>query len=193
MSLTHTAVVARRIKRGRERDYEAWLVKVAAALEDADGFDGMISLSSMNAQGSARTILIRFQSAEALARWEQSGVRHNLAEEGNRFSSAYYQTATGVETFFSLPGSASTPPRWKMCLLTIPTVYVLLNVLLFILMRIIPGMNQWPASVRMAPVISIMTVLLTYVCLPALTRVFAPWLFAPAAPSMTQNFEESNS
>jgi antibiotic biosynthesis monooxygenase (ABM) superfamily enzyme len=32
-------------------------------------------------------------------------------------------------------------------------------------------------------------VLLTYLCLPALSKLFAPWLFARTAPSTTQAFE----
>ena len=193
MSVTHTAVIARKIKRGHEPDYELWLAKVAAALHGADGYDGMTSLSSPDPLGSVRTLLIRFLSAEALSQWEKSALRHNLAEEGNRFSTAYYQTAPGVETFFSVPGSSSVPPRWKMCLLTIPTVYFLLNGLLFILLRLIPSMKDWPTGVRMVPVISIMTVLLTYVCLPALSRAFAPWLFSRAPQTITRGFETSRS
>lgn len=193
MSEIHTAVVARKIKPGRQRDYERWLEKVAAALHRADGYEGMTSLSSPDSQGVVRTLLIRFASAEALSNWEQSTVRHNLAQEGNAFSTAYYRTAPGLETFFAVPGASSAPPRWKMCVLTIPTVYVLLNGLLFVLVRVFPGMKDWPTAARMLPVISVMTVLLTYVCLPALSRAFAPWLFLRVTHSQTRSFEPSNS
>jgi antibiotic biosynthesis monooxygenase (ABM) superfamily enzyme len=193
MSAVHTAVVTRKIKPGRESEYEAWLADVAAALHNAEGYDGMTALSSRDSLGTVRTLLIRFQSAEALSQWEHSTIRHRLADEGNRFSTYYYQTAPGVETFFSVPGSSSVPPRWKMCLLTIPTVYVLLNALLFILLRLIPSMQDWPSPVRMVPVICLMTVLLTYVCLPALSNAFASWLFARSAPADIQRFKPSNS
>lgn len=189
MSVVHTAVVARKIKRGREREYDQWLAKVAAALHRAAEYDGMTTISSPDPQGSLRTLLIRFQSAEALSDWEGSTIRHVLAAEGNRFSTAYYQTAPGVETFFSVPGSLPGPPRWKMCILTIPAVYLLLNVVLFILVHLIPRLADWPVQVRMIPVTCIMTVLLTDVCLPALSKLFAPWLFSRAKPSTTQTFE----
>lgn len=189
MSIIHTAVVARKIKRGCEREYDQWLAKVAAALHRADGYDGMTAISSPDPQGSVRSLLIRFQSAGALSAWEESTIRHQLAAEGNRFSTAYYQTAPGVEAFFSVPGSLPGPPRWKMCILTIPAVYLLLNVVLFILLHLIPGLADWPVQVRMIPVTCIMTVLLTYVCLPTISKLFAPWLFARATPSTTQRFE----
>ncbi len=186
MSVAHTAAVARKIKRARER--EQWLAKVAAALHRAAGYDGMTAISSPGPQGSVRTLLIRFQSGEALSNWEGSTIRHLLATEGDRFSTAYYQTAPGVETFFSVPGSLPGPPRWKMCILTIPAVYLLINVVLLVLL-LIPGLAEWPAQARMVPVTCIMTVLLTYVCLPALSKLFAPWLFARATPPTTQTFE----
>ncbi len=193
MSIVHTAVVARRIKRGREREYEEWLAKVATALHGAAGYDGMTALASPDAQGSVRTLLIRFKSAAELSNWENSKVRQSLAEEGNRFSTAYYQTAPGVETFFAVPASTTAPPRWKMCLLTIPVVYLLVNGVLIVLAHLLPSMRAWPPEARMLPVIPIMTVLLTYVALPAMSKMFAPWLFSPPSAPARQNFEPSNS
>lgn len=187
MSDVHTAVVARKIKRGRESEYERWLARVAAALHSAPGYDGMTAISSPDPQGSVRTLLVRFVSAKALSDWEASTIRHVLAEDGNRFSTAYYQTAPGVEAFFSVPGPLPPPPRWKMCVLTIPTVYVLINLVLFFLL-LVPGIAEWPAAVRMVPVICVMTLLLTYVFLPAVSKLFAPWLFAHAASSTRQSF-----
>lgn len=190
MNDVHTAVVARKIRRGRERYYEQWLTKVATALHSVPGYDGMTAISSPDPQGSIRTLMIRFASAKALSDWEQSTIRHLLAEEGNAFSTAYYQTAPGVESFFSVPGSmaAPAPPRWKMCVLTIPAVYLLINAVLFLLLSI-PGLAEWPAPIRMVPVICIMTVLLTYIFLPALSKLFAPWLFSNPIPSTKQTFE----
>lgn len=190
MSTVHTAVVARKIKRGRESECEQWLAKVTSALHRAAGYDGMTVISSPDPQGSIRTLLVRFQSAETLSRWEESATRQRLVEEGNRFSIAYYQRAPGVETFFSIPGRAPAgPPRWKMCILTIPSVYLLLQGVLFVLSRMFPGLAGWPAQLRMLPVTSLMTLLLTYVCLPALSRLFAPWLFSRAPASTTQTFK----
>lgn len=188
MNDLHTAVVARKLKPGRERDYQEWLTKVATALHTAPGYDGMTAISSPDPQGSVRTLLIRFVSAKTLSDWEQSTIRHLLAEEGNGFSTASYQTAPGLESFFFVPGSTSVPPRWKMCVLTIPTVYLLINVVLFLFLSI-PGLGQWPAPIRMIPVICIMTVLLTYIFLPALSKLFAPWLFANPIPPTKQTFE----
>lgn len=188
MNDSYTAVISRKIKRGRERYYEEWVGKVAAAIHGAPGYCGMTAISSPDPQGSVRTLLIRFVSEQTLSDWERSTTRLQLAEEGNQFSTAYYQTAPGLETFFSVPGSAATPPRWKMCVLTIPAVYLLINVVLLLLLSI-PGLARWPTPIRMIPVICIMTVLLTYVVLPALSKLFAAWLTSSAVPSSKQTFE----
>lgn len=195
MSVIHTAAVARRIGKGREGDYEEWLQKVVATLHGVAGYDGMTVVTSPDPRGGVKTMLIRFQSTAALSDWEKSPQRHALAEQADRFSTHYYQTAPGIETFFAVPGAspAQAPPRWKMCLLTIPTVYLLVNVLLFILSALIPGISGWPVALRMLPVTSIMTVLLTYVCLPVVSKAFAPWLFSPVAPSVNRSIEPSRS
>ncbi len=194
MSVVHTAAVARRVGKGNERDYEEWLQKVMATLHGVSGYDGMTVVSSPDPRGSVKTMLIRFQSTAALSDWERSPERHSLAEQADRFSTYQYQTAPGIETFFALPGAPAmtTPPRWKMCVITIPTVYLLVNVVLFVFTSLIPGMAGWPAGLRLLPVTSIMTLLLTYVCLPALSKLFAPWLFAHAAPPVSRSFEPSN-
>lgn len=195
MRAVHTAAVARRIRKGCERDYEQWLENVIVTLHGVSGYDGLTVVTSPDPRGSVKTMLIRFQSTAALADWESSSQRHALAEEADRFSTHEYQTAPGIETFFAVPGvpAAPIPPRWKMCVLTIPTVYVLVNLVLLFFSRLIPGMAGWSLALRLLPVTSVMTILLTYVCLPGLSKLFAPWLFSQGAPSVTQTFEPTNS
>jgi len=72
MNNIHTVIVARKIKRGRENDYERWVGKLTSALGKAPGYEGMTAISSPDAEGSLRVILIRFLSAEALSGWENS-------------------------------------------------------------------------------------------------------------------------
>ena len=182
MNGVHTLVVAGRFKRGRASDYERWVDKLVTALHDTPGYDGMTAVSSPDPQGSVRTLLIRFRSAEALSEWEDSRVRHSLIGEGDQFSASYYHAGAGQEVLFSMPGMQSAPSRWKMCVLTIPTVYLLFNITLLALVRLVPSAKGWSPAIRMAPVIPIVVVLLTYVCLPPLSRIFASWLFSEATP-----------
>jgi len=182
MNGVHTLVVAGKIKRGRESDYERWVGKLVTALHDTPGYDGMTAISSPDPQGSVGTLLIRFCSAEDLSEWEDSPVWRSLIGEGDQFSARYYHAGAGQELSFPMPGMSAAPSRWKMCLLTIPTVYLLFNITLFALVRLVPAAKEWSPAIRMAPVIPIVVVLLTYVCLPPLSRIFASWLFSDATP-----------
>lgn len=183
MNRVHTLVVAGKVKRGRESDYECWVGKLVTGLYDTPGYDGMTVVSSPDPQGSGGTLLIRFLSAKALSEWEDSPVWHSLIGEGDQFSVSYYHAGAGQEVLFSMPGMPSAPSRWKMCVLTIPTVYLLFNITLFALVRLVPSAKEWSPAIRMAPVIPIVVLLLTYVCLPPLNRIFASWLFSDAMPS----------
>lgn len=183
MNGVHTLVVAGKIKRGRESDYDRWVGKLVTTLHDTSGYDGMTAISSPDPQGSVGTLLIRFCSAEALSEWEDSPVRHSLIGEGDPFSASYYRAGAGQEVIFSMPKMSATPSRWKMCLLTIPTAYLLFNITLFALVRLVPAAKEWSPLIRMIPVIPIVVVLLTYVCLPPLSRIFASWLFSDGTPS----------
>jgi uncharacterized protein len=178
----HTLLVAGKIKRGRESDYERWVGKFVTALHDTPGYDGMTAISSHDPQGSVGTLLIRFRSAEALCEWKDSPVRHRLIEEGDQFSASYYYAEAGQEVSFSMPRMSAAPSRWKMCFLTIPTVYLLFNITLFAFVSLVPSAKEWSPAIRMAPVIPIVVVLHTYVCLPSLSRIFASWLFSDATP-----------
>lgn len=186
MNDVHTLVVTGKSKRGRESNYERWVDKLVTALHDTPGYDGMTAVSSPDPQGSVRTLLIRFRSAESLSEWEDSPMRHNLIGEGDQFFASYYHAGAGQEVLFSMPGIPSAPSRWKMCVLTIPTVYLLFNITLLALVRLVPSANEWSPAIRMAPVIPIVVVLLTYLCLPPLSRIFASWLFSDATPSRSR-------
>jgi hypothetical protein len=52
---------------------------------------------------------------------------------------------------------------------------------------------RWPPALGMVLVTPVMTVLLTYVRLPALSKLFAPWLFSRTAAAASQSFEASKS
>src|ERR671919_2469111 len=73
----------------------------------------------------------------------------------------------------------TSPPRHKMALLTWAGAWTMITLILWLLG---PPMDTWPLPLRTL-VVSVLTVLaLTWVVIPALTRMFAGWLApAPAA------------
>jgi len=67
---------------------------------------------------SERHIIHRFRDKASLEAWENSEDLHKQTEEVNKFSSPYLQKATGMETWFTLPGLKAIipPPKWKMAI-----------------------------------------------------------------------------
>lgn len=175
MSEPTTAIITRRIIHGRDRDYDAWLLKIIALLHTAPGYDGATMLTTRDGEISVRAIIVRFQTPEHLAAWGVFPPHQALIKEANTFSTPHRDVTDGMEVFFTMPGAtAAGPPRWKMCLILLPLVYAMVN--LFTL-ALAPLIGDWPPQLKLLPVIAILIVVLTYVAVPLTTKVFAPWLF----------------
>ncbi len=73
------------------------------------------------------------------------------------------------------------PPRWKMAILTWIAIYPIITILLLILGPIILGHLPIPVVTLILSVTLVL--LMTFVVMPLLTRVFRPWLQArPTRP-----------
>jgi antibiotic biosynthesis monooxygenase (ABM) superfamily enzyme len=73
---------------------------------------------------------------------------------------------------------APAPPRYKMALITWVGAYSLITTILALLG---PMMATWPLALKTLPLSVLMVIAMTWVVVPALTRLFRSWL-APAAP-----------
>ena len=73
------------------------------------------------------------------------------------------------------PRRRSSPPRYKLALLTWAGAYMVITLMLTLLG---PTMASWPLALRTLVLSSTMVVTLTWVVMPRLTRLFQPWLAA---------------
>src|SRR5208282_5147288 len=121
-----THVVRRTILPGHEKDYDDWLRRFLAVLRDTPGYLSTTVIVP-NENTNVRYIVHRFTDAASMEAWDDDETRHKLLEEVNRYSSPYYEHATGLETWFAIPGihAIVPPPRWKMALVTFPAAYIL--------------------------------------------------------------------
>lgn len=69
-----------------------------------------------NENPNMRYIVRRFTDAASTEAWERSETRRKLLEEVSQYSRPHYEKATGLETWFTLPGlhAIVAPPRWKV-------------------------------------------------------------------------------
>jgi antibiotic biosynthesis monooxygenase (ABM) superfamily enzyme len=168
---------SRRVRPGREADFEAWARGIVAA---ARQFPGHLGASVLDAPGSREYhILFSFADRRSLRAWLDSGERRRWLARGGELLEADrgLQQLTGLETWFKLPGAnvptMKPPPRWKMWLVSIVAVYPLVLVFQALL---VPRMAGLPLPLRALLFPLVLLTLMTFVVMPVVTRVLRRWL-----------------
>ena len=169
-----TEVITRDIVPGREHELEQWAHRLDAATARYDATDTIITPDATTP--ARRVFVLHFANEEALGAWEASEERDRLVQEARKFSTPHVQRATGLETWFTLPGERAIvpPPRWKMLLVTLIGAYPLVVLLSAF---VLPSLEGWPLLVRAAVVPVVLLSLMTYVIMPQLTRLLSGWLY----------------
>jgi antibiotic biosynthesis monooxygenase (ABM) superfamily enzyme len=139
---------------------------------------GVTTLKSPTQKDGFQTVL-RFDNVSHLEAWLQSPIRQELMQPFNE--SAREDTAakaTGLETWFEIPGQSVAPPaRWKMVVTTFVAIYPL-SVLFGLFLN--PHIASWPVLVRALFLPIFAPIILTYLFMPFLTQhVLKRWLYKP--------------
>lgn len=175
------AVVVRRVRPGREADFEEWL---HGLIEVALGFAGHQGVSVIRPEPGGPgdyVIVFSFDSDEHLAAWMDSPERAALVAkvEPMMRDEVAESRLTGMETWFRVPGGrvVRPPARWKMwvvsavavCLLTLGLTEAVGSTLASIVLPL-----------RLAISALVVTGLMTWLVMPAASRVLARWLYPQA-------------
>ncbi len=173
-----TAVASRRVKRGREREFEEWVSGIMAAANGFPGYLGSEVLRPGDAPGDDEyRIVFRFDRESNLRAWEESEERQRwLREAEPLIHEERVHVLTGLETWFTLPWKAGepSPPRYKMAIVTWLAVFPLITVILTLFG---PLLGLLPMLLRTLVLTAVMVSLMTYVIMPRLTRLFSFWLY----------------
>ncbi len=179
-----TVVARRRVKPGRERDYEAWLERL---IHDARTLPGYLGTNVVRPAASGPreyTSVFRFDSVENLRAFEESELRAKYLAEVADFveADAVWQKVTGFEFWFTPPPGTLVPQpsRFRMALVMIVVVYCLV---LSIGQAVSLVLGGAPQPVRLLVTIGIEVFLMTYVLMPRLTRWLARWIYPKVVPS----------
>ncbi len=177
-----TVSITRHVDPDHEDQMLAWLRAGTQLSERFDGFlgSGWVRPSTGSTEWH---MLYRFDSAEHLQAWNESEHRRWWLESAQGFvEEARHEQRTGIEGWFDEPSSVDVrdlrpapvpPPRWKqMCAIFL--VFFPLSVA-----------ANWASShlfpdlvlpLRVLVSVVVMTPVMTYVALPFITRLLAPWL-----------------
>jgi antibiotic biosynthesis monooxygenase (ABM) superfamily enzyme len=172
-----TVLVARRVRPGKEIEFEDWAEELTRAASHFDGFLGA-GLLRPGHVGDEWNVVYRFATPPALADWETSSTRARLLAKGEQMmSTTNVHRVTGLETWFELPGrTAPAPPRWKMFIVSAAVIFVLQLMLNFVVRWVAPGL--WLAP-RVAVIAFAITALMTWFVQPQVARLLEGWLYAP--------------
>ena len=173
-----TVVMTRRVKPGREADYEAWLHRLIDDAAALPGYRGTTVQPPGPTGPREYTSVVRFDSVDDLQRFERSDLRARaMAEVADLVEAdAVWRRMTGLELWFSPPSGTAVPQpsRLRMALLLVAVVY---GLVLSIGRLVALAADGWPMWLRLLVTIGIEVMLMTYWLMPWLTRRLARWLY----------------
>lgn len=183
-----TVVVTRKVKPGREKDYEAWLGRLQAEARGLSGYLG-VTTQRPGASGPREYVsAIRFATLDSLRAFENSELRTRYLAEvtGMVEADAVWKHLTGLEFWFTPPPGTVVPQpsRPRMALLMIAVVFGLvlsIGTLVNTAAALLPVALPYP--VRLLATITIEVLLMTYWLMPQLTRRLARWIYPARAAS----------
>jgi hypothetical protein len=173
-----TAVFSRRVRPGREAEFEDWAHGVIAA---ATRWPGHLGASVLHEPDSPWYHLVyKFTDRDRFRAWVESEERDHWLGQVERLTEDTeheLQETTGLETWFDLPGPVAAPrrppPRWKMWMVSLAAVYPLVVLFQWVL---VPRVERLPLLVKAALFPLVLLTLMTFVVMPLVTRVLRPWL-----------------
>jgi uncharacterized protein len=173
-----TTVIARRVRPGKEAEYEAWLEGIIDASSAFEGHEGVTVLKPPPG-GGEYVLVVRWRDFASSKRWVESEVRAEwLAKLGPLAEQGRVEAQSGLETWFTLaPAHGVAPPapsRRKMAVVTFVAIYPLILILSYVLL---PHLEALPIPLRPLLMSGILVPLMTWVVMPTMTRLFWPWLY----------------
>ena len=175
-----TVVISRRVKPGCEKAFEKFISGITAAAMTFEGHLGTNVFRPSSLGDNQYRIIFKFDRASNLRIWEESECRRQwLARaESLRLEPARIRVITGLETWFTLPAPKGMlpPPRHKMATITLMALFPLIqlaNITLAPLLELLP----LPLLLRSLIVTAILVLLMTYVVMPRMTKLFSQWLY----------------
>jgi len=173
-----TVVVARLVKQGREREYEEWLAGIAEQLSAFEGFTGLELVRPVAGLQPEHVVILRFDNADHLRRWEASEIRRTWLAKADPFTDQLVsiQHISGMEGLFSLGRSnvALAPPKYKMLIVVSAGLYPLV----VLANELVAPHLPLPLLGRMLVTTVLNVAIMTYVVMPQLTWLLRSWLAA---------------
>ena len=122
-------------------------------------------------------LILRFDDAESLRRWEESEEKKQWVARADAFiaNAPKVERVNGLEAWFNLPErSSQAPPKWKTAVVSAVGIYPVISFLPGLLAFVTSGLPGWLANLAG---VMVMMPLMTWVVMPIVTRLFKWWLY----------------
>jgi antibiotic biosynthesis monooxygenase (ABM) superfamily enzyme len=172
-----TMMVTRHISPERYADFREWMRQGEIL---AAGFPGFLGSGVLHPPegGDQFQIVMRFDAPDSLHRFEHSLPRRMWLERGTGLVlESRIDRASGMDTWFGSPKLA--PPRWKQAVSIWIAYFPMLLLFSFIFKDQLASL---PLFWRVLITTATMTPILSFVCIPVITRLLRGWL-QPAQPT----------
>ena len=180
-----TVVISRRIKPGCEAAFEKFISGITATAMTFKGHLGTNVFRPSSPEDNEYKIIFKFDRASNLRIWQESESRRQWLARADslRLEPAKIRVITGLETWFTLPSPRriTPPPRYKMATITLLALFPLIQLVSLIftpLLKLFP----LPKLLRSLVLTAITVLLMTYVVMPRMTKLFAKWLYPKKSP-----------
>ena len=175
-----TVVISRRVKPGCEKAFEKFISGITASAMTFEGHLGTNVFRPSDRTDNEYKIIFKFDRASNLQIWEESECRLGwLARaESLRLEPARIRVITGLETWFTLsvPRRSLPPPRYKMATVTLLTLFPLIQLANLTIAPLL-ALTPLPLLLRSLIITAILVLVMTYVAMPRMTKLFSKWLY----------------
>lgn len=176
-----TVVITRRVKPRCKKAFEKFISGITASAMTFEGHLGTNVFRPSNPTDNEYRIIFKFDHASNLQIWQESECRRQwLARaESLRLEPPRIRIITGLETWFTLPTAAqpvSPPPRYKMATITLLALFPAIQLSN---LTLVPFLKLLPLPLLLRSLIStaILVLLMTYILMPRMTKLFSKWLY----------------
>jgi len=172
-----TVIISRRVKSGKEKEFNEWAAGISLEAQKFEGYIGKKTIQPSSHTDSKYVVIIRFNNYENLKNWENSSVRAIWIDRAKDFTEGEVniQKLTGLEFWFNLQETQvqSPPPRYKMSIVTYLALYPTINIVNLIFDPLLGSLHGY---LRMAISVMVTILLMTYIIMPVMARLFSSWL-----------------
>lgn len=176
----YTVLIRRTARPGREAALEQRLQEILATGDRFPGYLGAVILRGGDAGAHSRHVILRFTDEQGWERWQGDADHIEMVAriDAESCGGAQRQGAEGLAGWFDLPGTSpfKAPPKWKMASITWLAIFPLLVV---VTSALAPITYTLPNYLRLAVGTAATVPLMTWLVMPAMTRLFRAWLYRP--------------